>query len=229
MKAIGYTRVSTTMQVESGHSLDAQHQAITSYCSLYGLELVDIVADEGVSGKTLERPGLARALERLDAGEAGMLVVVKLDRLTRSVADLGALLSDYFGEGRHDLASVSEKIDTTSAAGRLTLNILTSVAQWEREVISERISTAMQHMKTQGKRTGYIPFGQKLAADGVHLVPDEDEVEVLEVIRARRAEGLSLRGLADWLNANGYTNRGNPWNHTAVRNKLTSLVLSVQR
>jgi DNA invertase Pin-like site-specific DNA recombinase len=219
-RAIGYVRVSTTMQVESGHSLDAQRKSIADYCELYGLELVDVEADEGLSASNLERPGLTRALERLDAGDAGMLVVVKLDRLTRSVADLGALLSDHFGEGGHDLASVNEKIDTTSAGGRLTLNILTSVAQWEREVISERISTAMQHMKTQGKRTGYIPFGQKLAADGVHLVPDNDEVEVLEIIRARRAEGLSLRGLADWLNANGYTNRGNPWNHTAVRNKL---------
>jgi transcriptional regulator of NAD metabolism len=82
-----------------------------------------------------------------------------------------------------------------------------------------RVSTTM-HMKTQGKRTGYIPFGKKLADDGVHLVPDEEEVEVLEVIRARRAEGLSLRAFADGLNANGYTNRGNSWNHTAVRNKL---------
>lgn len=218
--AIGYIRVSTSMQVESGHSLDAQRQAITSYCSLYDLDLVDIEADEGLSAKTLERPGLTRALARMEEGEAGMLVVVKLDRLTRSVADLGELLSNYFGEGGFDLASVSEKIDTTSAAGRLTLNILTSVAQWEREVISERISTAMQHMRSEGKFTGHAPYGMRVGDDGVHLVEDEDELEVLKVIRAKRSEGLSLRGLADWLNGAGYENRGRSWNHMSVRSKL---------
>tara|TARA_B100000686_G_C16557675_1_gene846085 strand:+ start:56 stop:718 length:663 start_codon:yes stop_codon:yes gene_type:complete len=219
MRAIAYTRVSTTMQVEAGHSLAAQAEAIRKYCELYDLELTDLVSDEGASAKTLDRPGLQSVLERLDAGEANMLVVYKLDRLTRSVADLGTLLDGYFKEGGFELASVVEKIDTTTSGGRLTLNILTSVAQWEREVISERISSAMQHMKREGKRTGYIPFGMKLSEDGVHLIDDQEE-EVLELIYMKRDEKMSLRQLARWLNAQGMTNRGRPWSTMTVRSKL---------
>ena len=187
--AIGYIRVSTSMQADTGHSLAAQSRHIEQYCDLYDLDLVGIEADEGISGKTLERPGLQAALEQLEEGAAGLLVVVKLDRLTRSVRDLGVLLETYFTDGAYDLASVSEKIDTTTASGRLTLNILTSVAQWEREIISERISTAMQHMKAEGKRTGYIPFGMQLADDGVHLVdhPPNNASSTSSTPSARRA------------------------------------------
>ena len=78
----------------------------------------------------------------------------------------------------------------------------------------------MRQRKAQGKRTGYVPFGKKLAADGVHLVPDDDEFDVLELIRFKKAEGLTLRALADWLNTNGYTNRGRPWNHMSVKRRL---------
>ena len=220
MRAIAYTRVSTSMQVEAGHSLSAQAEAIEKYCELYELELVDLVSDEGASAKTLERSGLQSVLERLDVGEADMLVVYKLDRLTRSVADLGALLDGYFKEGKFELASVIEKIDTTTSGGRLTLNILTSVAQWEREVISERISSAMQHMRREGKRTGYIPFGMKLCEDGIHLIEDYDEQEVLKLIKSKREESMSLRRLAHWLNEQGIENRGRAWSAMTVRSKL---------
>lgn len=223
MRAIGYIRVSTEMQAEGGVSLDAQRAAIAQYCALYEFELIDIESDEGISGKTLVRPGLMRAFERMECGEAQMLVIVKLDRLTRSVKDLGLLLERYFGDGRFNLTSVSERIDTTSAAGRLTLNILTSVAQWEREVISERISTAMQHMKTQGKRVGYVPFGKQLGEDGVFLKPHQPEQEVLELIASLRDEGLSLRKIAAHLNEREILNRQRPWNHETVRSKLRLL------
>ena len=99
-------------------------------------ELVGIEVDAGLSAKTLDRPGLQSALSKLDAGEAQALIVLKLDRLTRRVADLDTLIERYFGS-RFTLMSVSEQIDTSSAAGRLVLNVLTSVAQWERETTSE--------------------------------------------------------------------------------------------
>jgi len=220
MRAIGYIRVSTEMQAEGGVSLDAQRSSISQYCQLYELDLVDIEADEGLSGKTLDRPALERAFQRMEDGEAEMLVIVKLDRLTRSVHDLGILLERYFSEGKFNLTSVNERIDTTSASGRLTLNILTSVAQWEREVISERISTAMQHMKSQGKRVGYIPFGMQLAEDGVHLEVNDDEQEVLGLIKDLRDDGGSLRKIASTLNEQEIWNRGNRWNHESVRSKL---------
>ncbi len=222
-KAVAYTRVSTTMQADTGYSLAAQTEAIRAYCNLYDIELVELYSDEGLSARTLERPGLISALEQLKLDKASMLIVHKLDRLTRSVADLGILLDTHFKEGAFELASVSEKIDTTTPGGRLTLNILTSVAQWEREVISERISTAMQHMKREGKRTGYIPFGMKLHEDGIHLINNQDEQDILNMIRQKREDKMSLRKIAAWLNSQKIWNRGRTWNAVTVRSKLLSM------
>ncbi|WP_437786905.1 recombinase family protein [Sorangium sp. So ce1097] len=93
------------------------------------LDLVDIIEDPGVSAKTLDRPGLQRALGMLDAGQAYALLVVKLDRLTRSVRDFDTSIARYFAD-RFSLLSVADSIDTRSAAGRLVLNVLASVSQW---------------------------------------------------------------------------------------------------
>ena len=99
MRAIGYLRVSTEEQANSGLGLEAQEKRVRQYAELYELELVDVIVDAGASGKTLERAGLARALEVLDRGDAGALLVAKLDRLTRSVLDLGVLLGVRIGVG----------------------------------------------------------------------------------------------------------------------------------
>lgn len=172
-RAIGYIRVSTDKQADHGISLDAQRAKVEAYASLYDLNLVEVIVDAGASTKTLDRPRLQKALALLKSGKADALIVVKLDRLTRSVADLGTLVEKHFQKAA--LLSVAEQIDTRSAAGRLVLNVLASVAQWEREAIGERTSAAMQHLKSQGKRVGHIPFDSCLAADGVHLEQDTTE------------------------------------------------------
>lgn len=213
-KAIGYIRVSTDKQADHGISLDAQRAKIEAYASLYDLELVGVITDAGVSAKTLDRPGLQRALTMLKAGKADALIVVKLDRLTRKVADLGTLVEKHFQKAA--LLSVAEQIDTRSAAGRLVLNVLASVAQWEREAIGERTSAALQHKKSLGQRVGHIPFGSRLAADGIHLEQDPTEQTALEIISALQEQGLSLRAIAAELNDRGILNRGNPWNHVSV-------------
>jgi DNA invertase Pin-like site-specific DNA recombinase len=91
-RTVAYVRVSTENQADHGVSLDAQQAETRPYAELYGLELVEVVVDAGLSAKTLGRPGLVRALGMLKAGEAEALLVVKLDRLTRSVRDLGQLV-----------------------------------------------------------------------------------------------------------------------------------------
>ena len=96
MKAVGYIRVSTEEQATQGVSLDAQTEKVRAYASLYDIELVEIITDAGVSAKTIDRPGLSKALAMLEAEEAEALVIVKLDRLTRSVRDLDYLLDKYF-------------------------------------------------------------------------------------------------------------------------------------
>lgn len=225
-KAIGYVRVSTDQQAAEGVSLQAQREKVNSYCALYGFDLVGIEADEGASASTLKRDGLQRALAALENGEADALVVVKLDRLTRSVRDLDALLTRYFADGDHALVSVAEQVDTTTATGRMILNVLMSVSQWEREVIGERTSAALQHKKAQGEYTGgKIPFGKQLGADGIHLEDNLEEQTILDEIHRLREEGLSLRAVAQELNKRGISRRnGNDWHKVAVSRALKDAV-----
>jgi site-specific DNA recombinase len=142
----------------------------------------------------LERPGLQQALTMLARGEAQALVVLKLDRLTRSVRDLGDLLEGPFAKAA--LLSVSEQIDTRTAAGRLVLKVLARVAHWERETIGERTATAMAHKKIRGERVGAVPYGYRLAADGHTLVPVATEQAVITEARRLKASGLALRTIA---------------------------------
>jgi len=196
-KTIAYLRVSTDKQADRGVSLDAQRAKLKAYAELCELDLVEIIVDAGQSAKSLDRPGLQRALAMLNAGEADALLVVKLDRLTRSVVDLGTLVERYFAPGRAALLSVGEQIDTRSAAGRLVLNVLASVSQWEREAIGERTATAMQHKAKQGEYTGgWAPYGRRGAADGARLGAGPKEEAARTVARDLRARGLSLRAVA---------------------------------
>jgi len=128
-RTIAYVRVSTDKQADRGVSLDAQRAKVKAYAELYDLDLAEVIVDAGESAKSLDRPGLKRALGILKAGDAEALLVVKLDRLTRSVVDLGTLVERYFAPGKAALLSVGEQIDTRSAAGRLVLNVLASVRQ----------------------------------------------------------------------------------------------------
>ena len=174
-KVIAYLRVSTEKQADHGISLESQKKKVKQYADLYDLDLVEIIVDAGLSAKTLNRTGLQKALSMLKSNEATGLLVVKLDRLTRSVKDLGYLIEKYFDK-KYSLFSVSENIDTRTAAGRLVLNILGSVSQWEREIIGERTSESMQHKIQKGQYIGgNIPFGFTLGADKVNLVENLHE------------------------------------------------------
>ncbi|MCP3959252.1 MAG: recombinase family protein [bacterium] len=219
-QAIGYLRVSTTDQAENGVSLDLQREKLEAMATVQDLDLAEIITDAGASAKTLRRPGMARLLDLVDAGDVGTVIVYKLDRLTRSVRDLGDLLERFERRGA-SLVSVSESLDTGTAAGRLVLNVMASVAQWERETIAERTREALQSMKARGERVGTISFGYRLAADGVHLEEDRDEQAVLSTLRELRAAGYTLRAIADELNAQGFTTRrGSAWRHQYVANVL---------
>lgn len=199
-RTVAYLRVSTDRQADHGVSLDAQRAKVTAYAALYDLELVDVIVDAGASAKTLEREGLTKALGMLRSGKADALLVVKLDRLTRSVRDLGTLVEKYFANSRWALLSVGEQVDTRTAAGRLVLNVLASVAQWEREATGERTSAALQHKAAEGEYTGGgAPYGFRIAEDGVRLVEVPEEQRVVGLARALRAEGHSLRGIAQKL------------------------------
>lgn len=229
-RAIGYVRVSTEEQSREGVSLDAQADKLRQYAALDEIELVEIIRDEGQSAKTLERPGLQRALKMLRDGQADGLLIAKLDRLTRSVRDLSILLDGYFGEkGGHQLSSVAEKIDTRTAAGRMILNILMSVAQWEREAIAERTRDALRHKVASGERVGRPPYGFQLRQVGhtpkgkalYEVEPDPKQQAGIKQMREWRLCGLSLREIAKHLDAEGFpTKDGRPWQAATVRQIL---------
>lgn len=226
MRVVGYARVSTEEQAAEGVSLPAQSDKIRAYCGLYNLDIIELVS-VCESAKSLDREGLARVLAHLDHGQAVGIVVAKLDRLTRSVSDLDTLLGRYFGPdgGRH-LFSVADSIDTRTAAGRLVLNVLMSVAQWERETIVERTRDALGHKRAKGERTGGVPYGFDLDLDGprtrsgrpARLVANAAELAVVARIVAAAAAGRSPRAIAAELAALGIpTKQGRgPWRHSAV-------------
>jgi len=199
MRAIGYVRVSTEKQADRGVSLDAQVEKIRAMATVHEVELVDIVVDAGESAKDLDRPGMARILEMVQSRAIAMVIVAKLDRLTRSVRDLAVLLEQFQRRGV-SLVSVAESLDTGSASGRLVLNIMVSVSQWEREAIGERTRDAMRHKKARLEFVGNAPYGFRLAADKRHVEPEPGEQSVLKRIRQLRNSGKSLRKIAEDLN-----------------------------
>jgi DNA invertase Pin-like site-specific DNA recombinase len=216
---VAYVRVSTREQADGGVSLAAQRERIAAYAALYGLDVVSVYEDAGVSASTLDRPGLAAALDALAAGAADALVVAKLDRLTRSVRDLGDLIDadGPLAAGRAALLSVGEQVDTRTAAGRLVLNVLASVAQWERETIGERTSAAMLHMSATGVHVGGAPPYGYAVGEGGRLVEVDAEQAVMREARALSAAGLSLRAVAAALAARGLVSRtGRPFAATQV-------------
>ena len=204
-KAIGYIRVSTRDQAESGASLEAQRTKIEAYAVLHDLELVELIEDAGFSAKSLDRPGMAKLLQLIRARKITTVVVAKLDRITRSVRDLGELI-ELFQRSGVEFASVADHIDTSTASGRLVLNVMGSVSQWEREAIGERTSEALAVMRSNGRRISrHAPYGYRLNGQG--WIEDEREQEAICIVRLLRDEGLSLRQIAERLQTQGFTSR----------------------
>ena len=136
--------------------------------------------------------------------------------------DLAELL-EHFNRRGASLVSVAESLDTGSASGRLVLNIMTAVSQWEREAIGERTRDALSHKKAKGERVGTIPLGYRLAPDGVHLDTEPAERAMLDKIRELRASGYTLRQIADELNRQGLRTRcGSQWRHQYVWGAISS-------
>ena len=214
---IGYTRVSTEDQADNGVSLKEQASRIKAYAKAHGLRLAGIETDEGLSGKsTKNRPGLQRALEALQDGEASGLVVVKLDRLSRTTTDILGLVDQSNRDG-WQLHSIREHLDTSSSHGRFVVGILSLLAQMEREQVAERTRNAMAELRRQGRRiSGRAPFGYRF--DGDAVVPDSKEQAILERILQLRAEGLGARRIARALRGVGVRNprTRRAWTHGTI-------------
>jgi site-specific DNA recombinase len=226
VKVVGYVRVSTQGQADSGLSIEAQRTKLAAYATAMDLELIEIIEDAGVSAKSLDRPGMKKLLGMLDAGEIAGVLTAKLDRVTRRVADLGFLVERYFASGNFALLSVSDSIDTRTASGRLVLNVLVSVAQWEREACAERTREALAQLRASGVPVGPAPFGSVHAADedahGRRIIREVTaEGETIGRIQGLRDEGRSLREICSALTSAGApTKRGGRWSPKVVRSIL---------
>ena len=214
IKAIGYLRVSTSDQAKDGVSLDAQRARIEAWALGSDADLLAIHTDEGISGyKMANRPGLLAALD--DAcGKKAALVVHSLSRLARNTRE-ALELSDRLAKSGADLVSLSERLDTTSAAGRMTFRLLAVLNEFERDLISERTRNAMQFARSQGKRVGNIPYGFN-EVEG-KLFKNEFEQDNIMLMRQLRRHGLSLRKVAVELEHRGIlTKMGNEKWHPYV-------------
>jgi site-specific DNA recombinase len=219
-KTIAYVRVSTQDQANEGVSLDAQEARIAAYCTAMGFGASEVIRDAGESAKSLQRPGMAQILAGVRAGSIGRVVILKLDRLTRSVRDLADLL-ELFAKADAALVSVSENLDTASACGRLVLNVLMSAAQWEREAIAERTATALAHKRQRRTVYGSTPFGYSRIGDA--LIPEPREQAALDEAARMDRDGASFREIAARLTEIGVMpHRGSKWHASSVRAVLRS-------
>lgn len=202
MRAIGYCRVSTEEQGDSKAGLESQEATIRAEVSLREWDLLDIRTDIA-SGKTLrKRDELGSTLRDLAAGHADVLVVAKLDRLSRSVMDFASIMETAKAEG-WSIRVLDLDVDMTTSMGELVANIMISLAQWERRVIGERTKAALVAVKARGTK-----LGRKGNVDD----------ETRRLIRILRDGGKSWQGIADALAAEGIpTAQGGTWHGATVR------------
>lgn len=185
MKAIAYVRVSTEDQVLDGASLAAQENVLRASARLRGYELVEVFIEAGVSGKSLARPEMQKALGALAAGEATIFMATALDRITRSTGDLDSLLRLSVKQGWRLLA-LNGDVDTTTAMGEAFIGIAAVFAQLERRLIGERTRAGMVQKRSEGQHLGRR----------TRLAP-----ELVGRIRTERDQGLSWRRIAATLSA----------------------------
>lgn len=205
---VGYVRVSTDEQTVSGLGLAAQRAAIEAECARRGWTLLAVHEDPGVSGKTMDRPGLAAALADVEQGRAAALVVSKVDRLSRSSFDFVGLL-ERAQRGRWNLVALDVNVDTTTPQGEMMASVMAIFAQLERRLIGQRTRDALVAKKAQGVRLGR---------------PQQLPAEVVERIRSEHAAGAGWSAIAAALNADEVptAHGGRRWYPATVRYIINS-------
>jgi site-specific DNA recombinase len=235
-----YTRKSTEEGLDQDfNSLDAQREAAEAYIKSQkhlGWTLVSNRYDDGgFSGGTLDRPALRQLIEDVEARRVDCVVVYKVDRLSRSLLDFARLI-DRFDQRAVSFVSVTQQFNTTSSLGRLTLNILLSFAQFEREIIGERTRDKMSAARRKGKWVGGTPvLGYDIDPRGGKLVINEREAQriraIFELYRTRRnlvavVNELGLRRWKNksWKSQRGMDHVGRPFSKASLRRLLTNAV-----
>jgi site-specific DNA recombinase len=216
MKAVIYTRVSTDEQAREGVSLANQLAKCRLQAQLDDMEIVAEIEDAGKSAKNLNREGIQKILHMVKHKECDAIVILKLDRFTRNITDLNEIVN-LLNKYGVSLVSVQDHLDTLSASGRMVMNLLATISQWERETIAERTSTALQFKKSEMKRyCGVTPYGYMDVDGSLAEVPVEQNA--LAMMRTMRNEGAPFHVIASKLNELGIKPRkGAQWHFSSVR------------
>jgi site-specific DNA recombinase len=215
--ALGYVRVSTDEQAERGLGLEAQRQRIRAYCEMKGLHLETIFEDPGLSGgKPLGSRSAGGRLLAEARRTHPVVVVARLDRLFRSVADAAQTIADFDRYGI-ELVAIAESFDMTNPYGRAMAQMASVFAELERAMIRERTKAAMKVKRGRKERiSGHAPFGWDFGLGGT-LVENHAEQRIVAWMRGLHAEGKSLREIAALLNDQGVQpKRAKRWSHSSV-------------
>jgi len=224
MKLVGYIRVSTEEQAKEGLSLDAQKIKIQKYASLWNSNLVEIVADPGISaGKPLEeRKGGKRVLDLVDEKKVDGVIALKLDRLFRNASDCLNVVEKWDRDSisLHLIEMGQQAVNTAGPMGKFFITIMAGVAELERNQIRERTAMVMQHMKEQGLYTGgRPPYGYKVE-DG-RIVVNKEEKDIIDLIITMKSDGHYLKQIAAYLKERGIVSRsGKPLGITQIQRIL---------
>jgi DNA invertase Pin-like site-specific DNA recombinase len=197
MRVIGYTRVSTAEQADSGAGLEAQRAAITAEAERRSWELVQVFEDAGVSGKSLSgRHGLRAALEAIERGEAEALVVSKLDRLSRSLLDFAGLMERARKRG-WSLVALDLGVDTSTPSGEMMASVLATFAQFERRLIGQRTKDALAVKREQGVQ---LERPREISGAAVERICElhRGGYRIAEIARILNREGISTPRSGRW-------------------------------
>jgi site-specific DNA recombinase len=225
MRAAIYTRVSTTGQEIDGHSLEEQERQCKQLLEFQGHELVKVYSDVGSGGSFEHRPGYRQMLEEMNK-EWDMVYVWKLDRLNRSLRN-SIMFFELLGEKDAYISCITEQVDTSNPMGRFIINIMSSLAQMEREQTRERVIMGSEAARRAGRWTGGIPYGYEIpitfdsAGNRIErglLIPKPEEAPIVQKIFDWTAQGLKVSEICNNLVEEGIRTRsGNLiWNHSTV-------------
>ncbi|WP_223702746.1 recombinase family protein [Sutcliffiella deserti] len=197
-----YCRVSTEEQATEGYSISAQLQTLRQYANLYGWQIAEEYVDEGISGKDIKgRPAMQRMISDVEKDKFQAVLVWKISRLSRNMLDTLVLL-DKFEEYEVKFISYSENFDTSSPIGKLVVQLMASIAEMERNTLSENVKLGMTQRAKEGSWNGGVVFGYDSFEK--ELIVNPREAETVQFVFTLYAEGKGLKAIANHLNKEGY-------------------------
>jgi len=222
VKAIGYASLNAINPQPTQFSLGDQERMIREYASSHGMELAAIHSEIKNTNNDLDHPQLEKVLASAARGDFDVLIIARLDRLTRNIRYLNAVIAEICVKYGIGLVSVEEGLDTSADSGQLAINIIDIFTKWDSKRISDRTREIIARKRERGERVGHAPFGYTYQNKKLVEVPEEQRT--VELIRRKRDEGMSYHKIARMLNEDSIASkRGGIWYAETVKTVYQSL------